>query len=97
MAVFKPLSEELHLKLVEGYTDELTPENRKMEAFYRSYGNCKRCGDGLRKEFDVRTAYDHDDLLPHALLRCDNCGFLADPFTGLIVESGSPAKIPRSV
>lgn len=95
MAVFKELDPELHLKLIEGYTDELTPERKKLELFYRLHSRCKRCGELMQKEYDVRTAWESDDTLPHALLRCPNCGFLLEPFTGLVVESGSPAKIPE--
>lgn len=94
MAVFKELDPELHLKLIEGYTDELTPEAKKLELFYRLNSRCKRCGESMQKEFDGRSAWESDDVLPHALLRCPNCGFLLEPFTGLVVESGSAAKIP---
>jgi hypothetical protein len=94
MALYKELDPELHLKMIEGYKDELTPELHKMELFYRTKGRCKRCGCALRKEFNGRTAFSGDTILPKALLRCDNCGFLLEPFTDLILDTGSAAKIP---
>jgi hypothetical protein len=95
MAVFKELDPELHLKLVEGYEDELAPEAAKLEAFYQAHRKCKRCGQMMRKETDVRTAWEEGHLLPKSLLRCDDCGFLIEPFTGVILDSGKASKIPQ--
>lgn len=95
MAVFQELDPELHLKLIEGYQDELQTENRTQELFYKLKNRCKRCGCVMHKEFDARTAFSADTILPHALLRCENCGFLFDPFSGIVLDTGSPAKIPR--
>jgi hypothetical protein len=97
VAVFKELDPELHLKLIEGYTDELSPEAKSLELFYRLHSRCKRCGELMQKEFDGRTAWESDDAMPHALLRCTNCGMLLEPFTGLVLDTGSPAKIPTSI
>ena len=97
MGVFKELDPELHLKAIEGYRDELTPEANKMEAFYQANRKCKRCGDMLRKEVDARTAWTGEGMLAKALLRCDTCGFLLEPFSGVILDAGSPAKIQTPI
>jgi hypothetical protein len=94
MAVFQALDPELHLKLIEGYQDELKTENRTQELLYKTKSRCKRCGCVMHKEFDGRRTFTEESLLPRALLRCPNCGFLLEPFTDLVIESGSPAKIP---
>jgi hypothetical protein len=97
MGVFKELDPELHLKAIEGYQDELTPEATKMEAFYQVHRKCKRCGDMLRKEVDARTAWTGEGGLAKALLKCDNCGFLLEPFTGVVLNTGDASKIPQPI
>ncbi|MFA5436205.1 MAG: hypothetical protein WC372_09230 [Candidatus Neomarinimicrobiota bacterium] len=97
MAVFKELDPELHLKLIEGYVDELTPETRTQNAFYQAHRKCKRCGNGMVREFDPRVAWGGEGLLPKALLRCQECGFLLEPETGVVLNTGSAAKIPQPI
>ena len=97
MGVFKEMDPRLVAKAIEGYSDELGAESNRQQAFYRQKSKCPRCGEVMQKEFDVRTAHESDDLLPRALLRCSNCGCLIDPHTNLVVETGSPAKIPVAV
>jgi hypothetical protein len=94
MAVYKEMDPELALKLIEGYQDELTPQARTLEAFYRQF-RCPRCKGELQKEFDTRHTFsDPDTAVGRALLRCPTCAFLIDPHSNLVLESGSPAKIP---
>ena len=95
MGVFQELDPEVHLKLIEGYRDELTPEQKSDDLFYEIHRKCKRCGCEMHKEIDVRVAWQAGRYLPKALLRCENCGFLIEPFTGLVVESGDASKIPH--
>ncbi len=95
MALFKELDPQLHLKLIEGYEDELTPEANKLEAFYQANRKCKRCGDSMQKQFNPATAWSGESLVAKALLTCSNCGFTLEPFTGIIVDTGSAAKIPE--
>jgi hypothetical protein len=97
MAVFKELDPELHLKLIEGYKDELTPEALVQNAFYQSHRKCKRCGCDMVKEMDPRVTWSSGGLLPRALLRCQECGFLIDPETNIILNSGSAAMIPQPI
>jgi len=88
----------LVLKAIEGYDDALSGEAAKQEAFYRAKGKCPRCEGTLAKEFDVRTAFGHDDsVLPHALLRCTRCGFLLEPFSNVVVDGGDASKIPVEI
>jgi hypothetical protein len=94
MATYEELDPELAWKAVEGFTDELAPAIKVQDAFYRQF-QCLRCKGELHKEFDAHHAYsDSSSVIARALLRCDQCGFLQDPHTGLIIEQGSPAKVP---
>lgn len=95
MGVFKELDPEIHLKLIEGYKDELGPARNSDEAFYELHRKCLRCGEGMQKELDPRITWRDGAIVPKALLRCRNCGFLIEPFTGVVLESGNPAKIPQ--
>jgi len=80
-------------KAIEGYTNELDGEARKLEAFYRQFPECPRCNGAFRKEFQTgpnggHAFADKETLLPRALLRCATCNFLLDPHSGVVVELG---------
>lgn len=79
---------ELVWRAIEGYENELAPEHKSLEAFYRQF-KCPRCGGSCQKEFDVHHAFaDKSVMNPRALLRCVACSCLIDPHSGLIVEMG---------
>lgn len=98
MAVFKPLDPELAWKAIEGFEDVLAPEAKALDAFYRQFV-CPRCKSGLTKQFDSRHAFGagNGDVVAHALLHCGNCGYLVDPHTNLVLDSGNPSKMPVEV
>lgn len=89
---------ELVRKAIEGYENVLDPDNTKLEAFYRQFA-CRRCGGSYHKEFSPSHAFsgNSDHLVARALLRCNDCKSLFDPFSGLMVEMGNPAAIPPVV
>jgi hypothetical protein len=94
MTVYKPMDPQIAWKAIEGYTDELTGEARKHEAFYRQFSCPRGCGR-LQKEIDPKHTFsDPETLVGRSLLRCANCRYLVDPFSNLVLESGSAAKIP---
>lgn len=94
MSVYRTLDPEVAWKLIEGYEDVLSGEARKFDTFYRQF-NCPRCKETLVKEFDSRHAFsDPNTLIPRALLRCQGCGFLVDPHTNVVLNSGNAAKMP---
>lgn len=94
MPVYKPMDPQLVWKLVEGYQDELGGEAKKQDAFYRQFSCPRGCGK-LQKEFSMPHVFSDDQsLTARALLRCQNCRYLVDPHTNLVLESGSAAKIP---
>lgn len=95
---FVEMDPELIRKALEGYQNELEPEQKKQEAFYRQF-RCQRCGSSsLRKEIDVRHAFaDPNTLVPRALLRCNLCSCLFDPHSGVQLERGNPAKVPPEI
>jgi ssDNA-binding Zn-finger/Zn-ribbon topoisomerase 1 len=93
MRVYKEMDPALARRMIEGYQDELTPELKAQEAFYRQF-TCPRCNYTLKKEFDARTAFTGGAIIPKALLRCPNCNYLIDPHTRLVVEFGDASKVP---
>lgn len=93
MGVFKEMDPEVARRLVEGYQDELTPEAKAQDAFYRQF-RCPRCQCSLEKRFDARTAFDSESLVAKALLQCPNCSYMVEPHTNLVIDSGNPAKVP---
>jgi hypothetical protein len=93
---FKELDPELCWKAIEGYTNELSPQQKGLDAFYRQFV-CPRCQGKMRKEVSVKHAFsDPNTLVPRSLLRCEDCHHLMDPHTGLDLELGNPARINRN-
>lgn len=85
----KTLDPELAWKAIEGYTDELEPQRRALEAFYRQF-RCKVCGRPCQKEAVRSHVFaDPDTSVPRSCLRCTTCRCLFDPHTGIILESGT--------
>lgn len=79
-------------KAIEGYQNELGPEQKALEAFYRQF-RCPRCGSGCRRETLLNHAFaDPDTLGPRSVLRCNQCSALFDPHSGIRLEMGNPAK-----
>lgn len=97
MSVYQELDPELAWKLIEGYENDLAAEAKGLDAFYRQF-RCPRCSGQLIKEFDGRHAFsDPSTMNARALLRCPTCRYLTDPHTNIVLESGSPAKMPIDV
>lgn len=78
---------QLAAKLVEGYQNELEPERKALEAFYRQFV-CLRCKQPCRKEQVAGHVFDKsgETLVPRSCLRCTACNLLFDPHSGLVVE-----------
>lgn len=94
--VFKEMDPDLIRKVIEGYHDELTPEARKQDAFYRQF-SCPNCKCPLVKDFNHPGRWSDDSLLPKALLRCELCDYTIEPETRVIVATGNPAKVPSEL
>lgn len=75
------------LKAIEGYTNELDPEARTLDAFYRQHA-CPRCKGACRKEIVAGHAFSGDSLVPRSVLRCETCSHLFDPHSGITLEMG---------
>lgn len=95
---FKELDPELAWKAIEGYVNELAPEQQAADAFYRQF-RCKRCSGSCRKEIlnSVHAFSDPNSLVPRSVLRCLSCECLFDPHTGILLEMGNPAKVPPDI
>lgn len=97
MSVFKEMDPLLCQKAIEGYDSVLDTEARHLDDLYKRF-KCSRCKAPLRKEFDSRHAFsDSDSLVARALLRCETCNYLVDPHTNIVLDTGSPTKVPEEV
>jgi hypothetical protein len=94
MASYVELDPAVARAAIEGFEDVLTEEGQRLDALYRSFTCPRKCGP-LHRETDPRHAFsDPDTLVPRSLLRCHNCGFLIEPHTRVVLESGNASKIP---
>jgi hypothetical protein len=87
---------ELARQAIEGFTNELAPEARSLEAFYRQFA-CLRCKSSCQKEFVQGHVFaDPDVLVPRSCLRCTVCRCLFDPHSGLVLSVGDapPMVVP---
>lgn len=83
---FKPMDPELARKAIEGYQNELAPQSKALDAFYRQF-RCLRCKSTCQKENVPGHVFsDPDVLVPRSCLRCTACQCLFDPHSGLIVD-----------
>lgn len=95
---FKPMAPERLAQLLEGYRNELEPERKKLDAFYRQCV-CPKCKSACRKETVPSHAFaDPDSLVPRSCLRCLHCELLFDPHSDLILEPGKKlAPLPSGL
>lgn len=94
---FKELSPEVALKAIEGHTNLLEPEAKKLDAFYRQFV-CLKCKGPVQKEIVLSHAFkDPDTFVPRSCLRCQICRCLFNPHDGMILELGAPAPIPVDI
>jgi rubredoxin len=98
MAGFIELDPEVVWKAIEGYQNELAPENTKLEAYYRQF-RCPRCKGPCQKEYQADHAFaDPDTAVARALLRCRLCECLFNPHVlgpagdPMLVELGNIGK-----
>lgn len=92
---FQLLDPEVARKAIEGIPDALTGENVKAEALYRAHRMCKNgCGPTMEKHpgGPAFAFADPDWLIPRCLLKCHACGFVLNPFDGMVVELGDRNK-----
>jgi hypothetical protein len=93
MAAFKELDPAVALAAIEGYDDVLGPEAQALDEFHRSFSCPRGCGP-LHREIDPRHTFaDPNRLVPRSLLRCGNCGYLVEPHTRMVLESGNAGKM----
>lgn len=94
MKQYHELTPEQILAAVEGFPDELGAAKKADDAFYTMHSTCKRCQHKMIKSYDVRVAFnDPNQLLPKAILTCQNCGFQYDPHNNLVLDCGNASKL----
>ena len=88
--IYKELDPEVAAKAIEGYQNELAPESKALDAFYRQF-NCPNCKGACQRETVVGNVFaDPDTLVPRACLRCTICRCLFDPHSDLLIEGPDP-------
>jgi hypothetical protein len=93
MPAFKELDPEVALAAIAGYEDVLTEEGQRLDAFYRAFRCPRGCGPLNREHDPAHTFSDPNTLVPRSLLRCKNCGYLVEPHTNVVLDSGNAGKI----
>lgn len=94
MATYKELDPEVARRAIEGFEDELDAEAKALDEFYSKFKCPRGCYNKLQREIDGRHAFaDPGTLVPRSLLRCRTCGYLVEPHSGTILESGNPGKM----
>lgn len=94
MAAFKELDPAVALAAIDGYEDVLGAEAEALDKLYGAFKCPRGCGT-LHREIDPNHVFaDENTMVPRSLLRCGNCGYLIEPHTRIVLESGSAAKIP---
>lgn len=94
---FVEMDPQLIWKAIEGYTNELAPAQKALDAFYRQF-RCPRCGAHCSREMLKNHAFaDPDTIVPRSVLRCVECKALFDPHSGIRLEMGNPAKVPSAI
>lgn len=93
MPIFVEMDPELTLKLLEGYENELEPEQKGLDAFYRQF-RCPRChGPCDKYSLGAEHAFGGDTAVSRFGLKCKLCDCVFDPHSGLIVELGNAGNI----
>lgn len=83
--------------MIEGYQNELAPEQRALDAFY-AQKHCPQCGGSCRKEvISSHTFSDASTVVPRSVLRCLTCECLFDPHSGLRLEMGNLGKAEPAI
>ena len=89
--MLKLMDPRITMKLLEGHRDTITAAAQKQEQFYRGQ-SCPYCaGNAFSKERSPSALHEGEDL-PRWLLRCNNCGCVFDPHTGIVLATGNLAK-----
>ncbi len=82
----------LAARLLEGVKDELTPAVEARAKFFETTP-CGRCGSAMEPHFHGPRAFTPDSPLPRTVARCPECGFIIDPHTNLVLDTGDPSRI----
>lgn len=94
---FVELDPAIAWKAIEGYSNELAPEQKALDAFYRQF-KCPRCGSECRREMLAKHMFsDPGTLVPRSVLRCTRCECLFDPHSGLRLEQGNLGKVQPDI
>lgn len=89
---FQTLPPGLAARLIEGVEDELTPLVEARKHFFETTP-CGRCGSAMEPTTFGPRAFTPDSPLPRTVARCIDCGFIVDPHTNLVLDTGDPTKI----
>lgn len=78
--------------LTRGETDVLGPlQDSRVSAIKGT--PCPRCGSSLHPQLDASRPFSPADPLPRLLANCPECGFKRDERSGIVLDTGSAAKV----
>ncbi len=84
-----PMDPKIALSAIEGHEDVLTTAAEE-EKRYVDALRCPECmAASVRKELDPNRLFSPDRPLPLFNARCFDCGCLFEPYTKIIISSGS--------
>lgn len=94
MSKYTELDPEVARQALEGYVDELDAEARELDKFYAAFKCPRGCSGSLHREIDGRHAFsDPNVLVPRSMLRCKVCGYLIEPHSRVVLDSGNAGKM----
>ena len=96
MPTFRELDPDQALRMMEGCENVLLPAYQEQEKLYNA--SCPACGGPCLKEFlSLKHALPQGALVPRSGLKCEKCGCVFDPHSGVIIKAtrsdGSPAEV----
>lgn len=93
---FKVMSPELIRRLTAGETDVLSGmvEKRRYDITAKP---CPRCGGAIHQYLDAQYAFTSEDPLPRSTARCVDCSYSYDPQTGIVLNTGNPARVEEAL
>jgi hypothetical protein len=91
---YVPMDPDVITDILKEYTDILTPEQEKLDSFYRQFV-CPSCrSTNMVKHFTAAHAFaDSTWKVPRATLICADCSCHMDPHSGLLLARGNTNKI----
>lgn len=96
MGTFKELDPKKVLEILQGHEDTLT-ESLQKEMDYVLDNRCPRCDGTISAEMDIQRTINSSSAHAYYNCRCNECGCLFSPYSGMIVEMGNLGKLEPAI